>query len=202
MLKRFTGLIAAALLLLAPVVSAAASSGYRIQPGDTLQLEVLEDASLNRTLLVLPDGSVTVPMIGSIKAAGRTVDDLRAAVAQGLAPSFANKPTVYLSVGSVAPPSTTGTTGPTITIYAMGEVGKPGQIEVPSGSTVLQALAMSGGLTNFAATKRIELLRQDSAGHQQVYFYNYKALSTGEAQPAMTLKSGDVIVVPQRRLFE
>lgn len=200
MLKRFTGLLAAALLLLVPTLSVAATSSYKIQPGDTLQLEVLEDSSLNRSLLVLPDGSVTVPMLGSIKASGRTVDDLRAAVAEGLAPSFASKPTVYLSVGAVAAPTTS--TGSTITVYAMGEVAKPGQAAVPPGTTLLQFLATSGGFTNFAATRRVELLRIDASGQQRIYRYNYQALMSGDSIPAVVLKSGDVIVVPQRRLFE
>ena len=200
MLKRFTGLIVAVLLLLAPVIAGAATGSYKIQPGDTLQLQVLQDSSLNRTMLVLPDGTVTVPMVGSVKAGGLTLDAVRTAITQALAPSFTSSPTVYLSVGAIAPSKSSSTA--TITVYVMGEVAKPGGASVKPGTTLLQALAITGGFTNYAATKRIELLRQDSRGQQQVYHFNYQALIAGANTPAIVLREGDVIVVPQRRLFE
>lgn len=201
MVKYAFRLVAAVLLLLAPALSSAATGGYRIQPGDTLQLEVLQDSSLNRQLLVLPDGSITVPLAGSVKAAGLTVDALRAEVTTALASNFSTKPTVYLSVATIPRPDTTAT-GPTITVYVMGQVAKAGPAKVPVGTTLLQALAFGGGLTDFAATKRIELLRQDSSGQQRAYLYNYKAMLAGASTPVIVLKPGDVIVVPQRRLFE
>lgn len=200
MLKFFTGLVATALLL-APVFSFAASASYEIRPGDTLQFEVLQDSTLNRQLLVLPDGTVTVPMIGPVQAAGRTVEQLQASVAHGLAPNFSTKPTVYLSVEALAPAAKT-TTGPTITVYVMGQVNKSGEVTVPKGATLLQALAVGGGFTSFAAQKRIELLREDSAGKQEAYRFDYSALLSGDGARAIVLQPGDVIVVPQRRLFE
>lgn len=205
MLKHVTSLIlAAALLLIQSVAAPVQAASYKLQPGDRLQLEVLEDSSLNRQLLVLPDGTVTVPMVGTIQASGRTVDQLRTAVAQALAPNFASKPTVYLSVAALAVqnPTAAAQTGPTMPVYLMGEVAKAGRADVPVGTTLLQALAIGGGFSNFAATKRVELLRRDASGQQRVYRYNYKALMSGAAMPAVVLQSGDVIVVPQRRLFE
>jgi polysaccharide biosynthesis/export protein len=84
----------------------------------------------------------------------------------------------------------------------MGQVNKPGPAAVPPGATLLQALAVGGGFTNFAATRRIELLRQDSSGDEQAYSYNYDAMISGARTRAVVLRPGDVIVVPQRRLFE
>lgn len=181
-----------------------AQSSYQIRPGDTLQLEVLEDPSLNRPLLVLPDGSVSVPLVGSVRASGRSVDEVRAAVADSLAPNFAAAPTVYLSVGQLAERRQgVAADAPTISVYVMGEFGTPGKLEVAPGSTLLQVLAEGGGLTNFAATKRIQLRRTDRAtGQDKAYLYNYHAVMAGGTAPSIRLQDGDVIIVPQRRLFE
>lgn len=193
-----------ALLALTPVVMAQAA--YKIGPGDTLQLEVLEDPALNRSLLVLPDGTITVPSGGTIKAAGHTVPEVKAAVVQDLTPGFAKPPTVNLAVGQLAPRASGGGGGTasraTMAVYAMGEVAKPGRIDVEPGTTLLQMLAASGGFTNFAATKRIQLHRTDSAGRETAYPFNYDALLSGHSAPVLYLQKGDVIVVPQRHLFE
>lgn len=205
MFQRLMRTLLAAVAFCTAALSVQAQSSYQIQPGDTLTFEVLEDATLNRPLLVLPDGSVSVPLMGSVQAAGRSIDELRGALVTGLAPNFATPPTVYLSVGQLAERrERTGTgTGPTIAVFAMGEVAKPGRIEVKPGTTLLQFLAESGGLTSFAATRRIQLRRTDrSSGEDRLYLYNYNAVSAGGTAPSIRLQDGDVIVVPQRRLFE
>jgi polysaccharide export outer membrane protein len=191
-----------ALVTLTPMVMAQAA--YKISPGDTLQLEVLEDPGLNRSLLVLPDGTITVPSGGTIRAAGHTVPEVKAAVVQDLTPGFAKPPTVNLAVGQLAPKTTGGGTGSraTVAVYAMGEVANPGRIDVEPGTTLLQLLAMSGGFTSFAASKRIQVRRVDASGHQQVYPFNYDAVLAGQSSPVFYLQKGDVIIVPQRHLFE
>jgi len=192
-----------ALMVMAPV--AMAQTAYRVSPGDVLQLEVLEDSSLNRQLLVLPDGSVNVPQGGTIRAGGLTVAEVQAAVTTVLTPNFANTPTVYVAIGQLAPRTTGNGTAKalrTISVYAMGEVANAGLIEVPPRTTVLQFLAQAGGFTNFAATKRIQVRRVDSAGAEQVYQFNYAALTSGARAPVIYLQEGDVIIVPQRKLFE
>lgn len=179
---------------------AQAQSNYQIKSGDRLNIEVLEDESLNRSPLVLPDGSVSVPLAGSIRAAGRNVDQLSGLISQALAPNFATPPTVFVSVAAIAetiaPPPLLATDPETKEIYITGEIANPGRIEATPGATILQAIAEAGGLTRFAADKRIQLRRGE-----QIYLYNYRA--TGEGIPGSTvLAPGDVIVVPQRRLFE
>lgn len=210
MLKILLGLFMA--LFIAP---AAMADAYHIQPGDVLQMEVLEDPSLNRSLLVLPDGTVSLPLVGAIAANGKSVDQLRSVISTALAPKFAAAPTVFLSVGQLNPTTqavananasivATSLTGSSATsIYAMGEFNKPGKLPLTPGTTLLQFLAESGGLTKFAATKRIQLHRVDSkTGKETVYTFNYKAVQRGSTAPVITLRGGDVIVVPERRLFE
>ena len=191
-------LLAALLALLAAPLAYAQSAGYRIQPGDQLAITVLEDETLNRTTLVLPDGSISVPLAGTVNAAGRSVDAVESAIADRLASNFAVRPSVFVSVTSVSE------TGLTFPIYVVGQVGEPGQREVEAGTTLLQAIALAGGLDRFAATKRIQLRRADpSTGQERLYIFNYRAVERGGAiQSMITLREGDVIVVPERRLFE
>ncbi|WP_109314001.1 polysaccharide biosynthesis/export family protein [Ruegeria sp. AU67] len=196
MLRTLIGLLG--LILSASVVQA--QGGYRISPGDTLQVEVLEDPSLNRTVLVLPDGSLSFPFVGTVQAGGRSVSSVRDALTSGLAPQFAARPNVYVAVAATALPEFPGPEIAPVTddIYVMGEVNAPGLIAARPGTTLLQALAQSGGLTPFAAGKRIELRRRN-----QVLYYDY--FRTGK-KPSVggstVLIPGDVVVVPQRRLFE
>ncbi|MCX7888545.1 MAG: polysaccharide biosynthesis/export family protein [Rhodobacteraceae bacterium] len=196
----------AASAALALLATGALAQSYGIKPGDKLQLEVLEDPSLNRTLLVLPDGTVSVPFAGTVNAQGRTVAEIQAAITAALAPNFATTPTVSVSVGELgqrAAGTAAGGTGGLIPVYAIGEVATPGKIDVRKGTTLLQFLAQSGGLSKFAATSRIQLRRVDpKTGQETVYKFNYKAVQDGGSAPTIVLRPGDVIVVPERRLFE
>lgn len=191
-------LLATLVALLAAPLAYAQSAGYRIQPGDELAITVLEDETLNRTTLVLPDGSISVPLAGSIQASGRSVDAVESAIADRLASNFAVRPSVFVSVTSVSD------TGLTFPIYVVGQVGDPGVREVEAGTTLLQAIALAGGLDRFAATKRIQLRRADpSTGQERLYIFNYNAVERGGAiQSMITMREGDVIVVPERHLFE
>ena len=85
-----------------------------------------------------------------------------------------------------------------MTIYVVGEAGKTGKLDLAPGTTVLQAFAQMGGFTKFAAKKRVQLRRGDTT-----YLLDYPAIEAGSSTAGMTvLSAGDVIVVPQRRLFE
>ncbi|MCV3273810.1 polysaccharide biosynthesis/export family protein [Roseobacter sinensis] len=200
-------LLAALFTLLFSVVAVSAQSNYRLQPGDTLAVEVLEDSLLNRSVLVLPDGSINFPFAGTITAAGRTVADVQRAIADGIAVNFASPPTVFVTVSSVQPVDpevAAAATEETINVYFAGEVGTPGLRQVLAGSTFLQAFSQSGGLTNFAASKRIQLRRTDPRTNEhQVFEINYRAISNGGSfERDIVLQDGDVILVPERRLFE
>jgi polysaccharide export outer membrane protein len=191
-------LLAALLALVSAPLALAQSAGYRIQPGDQLAITVLEDDSLNREVLVLPDGQISVPLAGSIQAAGRTVESVEGTIADRLASNFAVRPSVFVSVVAVSELEET------FPIFVVGQVAEPGVREVEPGTTLLQAIALSGGLDRFAATKRIQLRRRDpSTGQERLYLFNFNAVERGGAIESMiTLREGDVILVPERRLFE
>lgn len=206
-MKRFTALLAA--LILTPLMSlgAVAQDSYRIKPGDVVRVEVLEDASINRDTLVLPDGQISLPLAGTVRVGGRTIDQVRSDITSRLAPNFASDPTVFVSLSQLAAPRAVAGSAPaapvTDTIYILGEVTRPGVVELERGTTLLQALAAVGGFSKFAATKRIQLRRTDKSGTERIYPVNYDAILQGKTSIGTTvLVSGDVIVVPERRLFE
>ena len=198
------GLLVIPFLLVSQVM---AQDGYRIRAGDVLRIEVLEDPSLNRNTLVSPDGRISMPLAGAVRAAGRTVEEVQALLTNQMAPNFAAPPNVYVSIERlrerIARP-TQPSAPPTINIYVMGEAAKPGKLSVEPGTTVLQVFAEMGGFTNFAATKRIQLRRTDpETGVQKVYTINYKDIERGKSGSGNSVVSeGDVILVPQRKLFE
>ena len=192
-------------VLLATIVStgAFAQSSYQIRSGDSLQIEVLEDPGLNRSVLVLPDGSINFPLVGTIPAAGRSVSDVRADLSAALASKFASAPNVFVGVGTlavVAPRASAAAA--TMSVYAMGEVASPGKADVAPGTSVLQFLAQAGGFTRFAAQKRVQLRRIAKGGAEEVFIFNYDGTGASGITGSTRLQSGDVIVVPQRKLFE
>lgn len=196
----------AALFVLPILAGLAWAQDYRVRSGDVLQIEVLEDATLNRTAIVLPDGQISLPLVGSVRAAGRSLAEVQADLATRLAPNFASAPTVFVTLSALAertPSSGAAATPRTIDIYVMGAANSPGKIDVKPGATLLQALAQAGGLSPFAAKKRVQLRRVDKSGVEQVYKFDLDAIERGAAGGGATkLVSGDVIVIPQRKLFE
>ncbi|TNC74800.1 polysaccharide biosynthesis/export family protein [Rubellimicrobium roseum] len=187
---------------------AAAQEAYRIQPGDVLQIEVIEDPSLNRSTLVSPDGRITIPLAGGIQAGGRTVEQVQSDLTARLAPNFTAPPNVFVGIAQLAPdeiePPAVPAEEPTIDVYVVGEAAQSGKLTVEPGTTLLQFLAEMGGFSEFAATKRIQLRRTDPAtGQETIYAIDYGAIEQGRSNAgSVTLAEGDVLVIPQRRLFE
>jgi polysaccharide export outer membrane protein len=200
-MMKFVQMMLAALMALPFLAVDAAAQDYRLQRGDTVQIEVLEDSTLSRSTLVLPDGQITVPQVGTVRAAGRTLEQLQADVAQRLAPSFATPPTVFVTLSSLAP--IIDRPERTIDIFVIGAANAPGRVQIPPGSTLLQALSAAGGLSPFAADKRVQLRRVDKAGNEKIYRVDYDAIERGVSNVGTTrVVDGDVIVIPQRKLFE
>lgn len=179
-----------------------AQGAYTVSPGDTLSIEVLEDPQLNRRVLVLPDGTINFPFAGSVRVAGRSVAQVESTIESAIASNFASTPNVFATVDTLQDPAQLA--GETIDIYFLGEINVPGAQAVPRGTTFLQALALGGGLTPFAADKRVQLRRIDTRnGTSQLVKINYRALTRGAGiSRDIILSDGDVILVPSRSLFE
>ncbi|MBA3908682.1 MAG: sugar transporter [Rhodobacter sp.] len=200
-MKLMRGLIAM-LFVLPFLAMQGQAQEYRLKPGDVLQIEVLEDNTLNRTAIVLPDGNISLPLVGSVPAAGRSLAQVQGELASQLALSFATPPTVYVTLSALAERVPAGAPR-TIDVFIVGAANSPGRIEMSPGATLLQAVAQAGGLSPFAAKKRIQLRRVDKQGNEKVYPLNFDAIEQGVGQGgAMRMADGDVIIVPQRKLFE
>ena len=166
---------------------------YRIQPGDTLRVEVIEDPSLNRSVLVSPDGHIALPGSGSVHASGLTLRQIEAALSRRFASSFVTPPSVFVGIDAIAPED-----DPVVAVFVVGEATTVGRVELEPGTTLMQAIAQFGGFTNFAAVKRIQLRRGS-----QVFTINYNEILDGTSRDgALRMNQGDVIAVPQRTLFE
>jgi polysaccharide biosynthesis/export protein len=176
--------VAVVLLPSAGRAQAAVSDTYRVGAGDKLRVSVYKDpqASLE-SVQVRPDGKITMPLIGDVQATGKTPLELRESVSNALK-VYMNNPSVDVIVLEAT----------ASTAFVLGEVNKPGTVALQGDMTVLQALAVAGGLKDFADAKNIRILRKGVAGTQTIRF-NYKDAVKGEgANPY--LKPGDTVVVP------
>jgi polysaccharide export outer membrane protein len=199
----FARILFVASLVLGGFAAQAQDEDYRIRPGDTLTIEILEDPSLNRTVTVLPNGQITFPYAGSVRASQRTISQVEAALRGGISSNFASPPNVFVTVSPTSKP--TGTrSARKINVYFLGEIANPGMTSIKSGTTLLQAIAVGGGFSKFAATKRLQLRRTNPVtGVQSVTKVDYTALANGATlENEIELRDGDVILVPERRLFE
>jgi polysaccharide export outer membrane protein len=204
LLSAFLLILGLAATALAPATPAQ-SQEYRIQPGDLLDVTVLEDATLNRRVLVLPDGRISLPLAGTVVAGGQTIEQVQRNVAQRLASNFAVEPNIFIALASLAPEPVPQAPLPpeTITVFATGQVLSPGAVQVPPGTTLLQAMGLIVP-DRFAAKNRIQVRRTDPrTGQQRLFVFDFRAVEKGGTlNTALPLQDGDVIVVPERRLFE
>ncbi|HZY64212.1 MAG TPA: polysaccharide biosynthesis/export family protein [Edaphobacter sp.] len=157
---------------------------YIIGPEDSLQITVWREPTLSGTVPVRPDGKISMVLLGDVQAAGLTPMKLSANIADRLK-KYIQDPTVSVIVLAVNSQR----------IYLIGEVGHAGAIPMTAGMTPLQAIAAAGGLTPFANSKKIYILRGTGASQQKIPF-NYKAALKGDSKQDVSLLPGDTIVVP------
>ena len=162
----------------------ASDATYIIGAEDTLHIAVWKEADLTATLPVRPDGKISLPLLNDVQAAGLTPMQLADSLTEKLKKFVAN-PLVTVVVTQINSKR----------IYMVGEVGHTGAMPMLPNMTVLQALS-SAGLSQFANTKRIYILRTEN-GKQQKLPVNYRKLVKGEQiEHNYVLQPGDTIVVP------
>lgn len=159
------------------------ASRYIIGPEDSLQITVWKEPTLSGNFPVRPDGMISLVLVGDLPAAGLTPMALSNDITQRLK-KYIQDPVVTVSVLGVNSQR----------IFLVGEVNKVGPVMLTPGMTPLQAIVSAGGLSQFANSKRIYILRT-VAGKQQKFAFNYKAALKGE-NTGITLLPGDTIVVP------
>jgi polysaccharide export outer membrane protein len=178
------GTAAQGLTTTAASASAAPAAEYRLVPGDKLRIEVYKDAQLSQSAQIRPDGKITMPLIGDLTAVNQTPSELRQSITESLK-EYMNNPSVTVIVVETVVP----------TAYVMGEVRAPGAVALQGEMSVLQALALTGGLTEFAKSGDIRILRKTESGVETLPF-RYKDAVKGTAQAQMYLRPGDTVIVP------
>lgn len=154
---------------------------YRIGPGDMLDVVVWKEEQVSGKVQVRPDGMITVPLIGDLQAAGETPDAVAEQVTTGLA-SYIDDPRVAVRVEATAR-----------RFFVIGNVRAPGMYPLNADQTVLQGLAVCGGLTEFADRDGVRIIR--GGGSQPAIAVDYDAIVKGR-DPDIELEPNDTIVVP------
>lgn len=183
------------LLLLCALVGllAAFSSGQTVEGGrasgvigqrDTIEIRVFREDDLTTTGQLSGDGTISMPLIGSVKLAGLTTDSAAKAIEAKLKDGYLVKPQVSVTIE--------GRIRRTITV--LGQAQNPGVFELPANRslTVVEAIGMAGGATRIANVKKITLKR--SGGKVQTI--NLKDITSGKASD-ISLKDGDVLSIPE-----
>jgi polysaccharide export outer membrane protein len=156
---------------------------YLIGPGDVLEISVWKEEALTKNLIVLPDGKINFPLIGEVVAAGRTVGQLKNEIATRLE-RFVPDPVLSVGVQQVN----------SLKIFVIGRVNNPGQFVLNNSISVLQALAMAGGLDSFAKRDQVKIFRT-AKGKVLIYTFDYDDVSAGKnLQQNIILRRGDVVL--------
>lgn len=163
-----------------------AQPSYKLNPGDILQIDVWNEESLTREIVILPDGYISFPLAGNVQVGGLTSVEAGTALAEALGKYLKDEPTVTVAVIQLAGNK----------IYVLGKVNRPGEFPINRPTDVMQALAMAGGLNTFASENNISVLRRNSSGEQMAMEFEYGEVKEGdELQSNILLQSGDVVVV-------
>lgn len=160
---------------------------YTLRYGDVVEVKFFYNPELNETVVVRPDGRITVPKMGDVRVVGLTPMQVDSLVTEGLSKSL-REPEVSVIVRELGVQN----------VYVLGEVGAPGEYALTRGMTTLQALARAGGILNTAESKSVMLVRRDPTGRPVAQRLNLtgEALESGrEVDPS--LEPLDIVYVPK-----
>jgi polysaccharide biosynthesis/export protein len=158
---------------------------YIIGPGDVLDIAQWRDDALMRQVVVLSDGKISFPLVGEIVAAGKTIAELKKDIADKLVDYV---PDAVISIEVKQSNS--------MLIYVTGRVNNPNRFPVNANINVLQGISLAGGLNPFAKKNKIKIFRQEG-DKTRVFLFKYDEVVDGKnLEQNITLKRGDVILVP------
>lgn len=163
----------------------AASEDYVLGSEDVLEVLVWRDEGLSRTVSIRPDGKISLPLIGDVPAAGFTPAQIRDSIIERLR-EYKETTEVSVIVKEIN----------SLSVFVVGEVLRPGKLQLRSKTTLLQAITLSGGFTQYADPNEILVLRQEGEREKRMRI-SYKEIITGKNPAAnIVLQRGDTIVVP------
>jgi len=161
---------------------------YVIGVDDGLSIVFWRDKDMSSDVRVRPDGKITLPLLDEISAIGLTPDQLRAAIVKASMKYLTEEPTVSVIVREIN----------SRRVYITGMVAKVGPYQLVPHMTVVQLIAVAGGLQEYAKKDRIAIMRTEN-GQQKTYFFNYSDFQKGKPaalKQNIELKIGDTVIVP------
>jgi polysaccharide export outer membrane protein len=168
-----------------PAPAAALPADYRIGAEDVLGVVFWREPDLSGDVTVRPDGRITLPVVGEMQAAGLSPEDLRKQILKA-AEKYVADPNVVVVVRTIN----------SRRVFVTGRVTTPGPHPLIGPLTVMQAIALAGGLTEYADAKNITVLRVED-GRAQSFKFNYKDVAKGKTlEQNIQLRPGDTVVVP------
>lgn len=161
------------------------TAAYSVAPGDVLRIAVWKEPELSGDAFVRLDGMITVPLVGDVKAAGKTTEQIATEVRTRLRP-FLEMPQVTVTV----------TQAVSARFYVIGEVTTSGAFPLTGRITILQALALAGGFREFAKRERIVLIREKH-GERKAIPFNFRDLEAGiNLEQNIAVEAGDTLIAP------
>jgi polysaccharide biosynthesis/export protein len=179
--------LAACLLWTAAARSASPTvgAGYKLQPGDVLQVVVWKETDLQSEVLIRPDGGISFALAGDLQAAGRTTDDVRADLETRV------RKLIPDAVVTVQVKAVSGNR-----VFVIGKVNRPGDFALIRPIDVMQALSLAGGTTPFADANAIRVLHREGDRQTAVHFHYSDVAKGRHLEQNVLLQSGDTVVVP------
>lgn len=161
------------------------AEGYRLQPGDLLQVVVWKETDLQSEVLIRPDGGLSFALAGDVQAAGLTTDELRAELQTRVRRLV---PDAVVTVSVKAPNGNR--------IFVIGKVNRPGDFALGRPIDVMQAISLAGGLTPFASANGIRVLHRDGPRETSTTFRYSEVAHGRHLEQNILLQSGDTVIVP------
>jgi polysaccharide export outer membrane protein len=190
------------MILLCLGIWVSGAEAQTLKSGDSLSISVLQDPKLDRNVVVDPSGEIAFPLAGHIRARGLTPQALENVLKTKLQPNYKDDH-LDITVAVANAPKDIPEEDLKPKIFITGEVVRPGSYVVRQPTTLMQAIALAGGVGPFAAKRRIQVRRRAPGGDETIFMFNYKAYEAGQdLEGNITLRAGDVIMVPERGLFD
>jgi len=165
-------------------------SNYVLKVSDVIEIDVYQEADLNKSVRIEGDGTVALALVGKVKLAGMTVAEGKALITQLYNRDYLVDPQISLLVGSFSPK----------VLHILGAVGSPGVVEIPPDRdlTLTEALSMVGGVTRMGNPKAIKIKRVDQDGRSRQMEVNFSKIVQDPDVKDLVLNEGDTIWVPER----
>lgn len=165
------------------------TESYVLRPQDVLDVRVHSEDDLNRVIRIDADGRITLPLIGQLQVAGKTVTAVESEIRAAYDRDFLVNPQVNVSVVEYARRF----------VSVLGSVNAPGQVEIPPEQrlSLVEAIARTGGFSRLANQRSVVLSRKNPDGTNSIRTIDVRDMLSGRSQEQIDLRDGDVINVPE-----